>query len=177
MSFESDDNDRELFRQFVGKVRRLNTDTAELSRNNKPKPVRRHPVNSTEQPEAHHQPPEVDDLSVTDAMAYVAPGLQKNILRRLRRGRYRPEAQLDLHGSNSMEAKRQLSIFLHQCSVRKLMCVRVIHGKGYGSSKLKPVLKNKVNVWLRQLPEVLAFASTTPADGGTGAVYVLIKSA
>ena len=68
-----------------------------------------------------------------------------------------------------------LAAFLDRCGHRGARCVHIIHGKGHGSSNQGPVLKNKVNAWLRQREEVLAFCSAQPKDGGTGAVYVLLR--
>ncbi|MCW8919140.1 MAG: Smr/MutS family protein [Gammaproteobacteria bacterium] len=102
-------------------------------------------------------------------------GLQHSVLRKLRRGHYRIGAELDLHGLRVEEARQALSHFLHRSLEEKRQCVRIIHGKGHSSQQNLPVLKVKVNHWLRQRDEVLAFCSARPADGGTGAVYVLLR--
>jgi DNA-nicking Smr family endonuclease len=85
------------------------------------------------------------------------------------------EAELDLHGLTLAKAEPTLSQFLEQCQEQKIRCVRIIHGKGWGSRDNKPVLKSKLNHWLRQSDAVLAFCSATIEDGGTGALYVLLK--
>ena len=79
------------------------------------------------------------------------------------------------HGLSRAQAQQQLLKFLHLSSQNGWRCVRIIHGKGYRSPDNQPILKNSVNQWLRQHRDVLAFCSAKPADGGTGAVYVLLK--
>jgi DNA-nicking Smr family endonuclease len=84
-------------------------------------------------------------------------------------------AELDLHGMTSELARSALREFMAECRRRDHRCVRIIHGKGRGSSNRGPVLKGKVNRWLRQRDDVLAFCSARPVDGGTGALYVLLR--
>jgi DNA-nicking Smr family endonuclease len=120
--------------------------------------------------------PEYPELLETgEELFFARTGLQHNVLRKLRRGQYAIGAELDLHGLTATEAREQLAAFLIACRSRDLRCVRIIHGKGNGSVQRRPVLKGKVNHWLQQRDEVLAFCSARPADGGTGAVYVLLK--
>jgi DNA-nicking Smr family endonuclease len=107
--------------------------------------------------------------------SYVRPGLSRQTLRRLRRGEWHIQAELDLHGLTKVEAKHELAEFLHECKRRGGRCVRIIHGKGLGSPNREPVLKLHVRHWLTQREEVLAFVSARPADGGDGAVVVLLK--
>ena len=109
-------------------------------------------------------------------LSYRAPGLQDSVFRRLRRGTYRVGAELDLHGMTSVVAKTALHHFLADCVARGVRCARVIHGKGLRSSNQGPVLKSRVDHWLRRRKDVLAFVSARPQDGGTGAVYVLLRS-
>ncbi len=109
-------------------------------------------------------------------LAYRAPGLQDSVFRRLRRGTYRVGAELDLHGMNSATAKVALHHFLAESMARGVRCVRVIHGKGLRSSNQGPVLKSRVDHWLRRRKDVLAFCSARPQDGGSGAVYVLLRA-
>ncbi len=116
-----------------------------------------------------------DELQGDEVLFFSRSGVQHNVLRRLRRGQYVIAAELDLHGLRAEEARQELSLFLHHCRARRLQCVRIIHGKGYRSEQNQPVLKGKVNHWLRQRPEVLAFCSALPSDGGTGALYLLLK--
>lgn len=105
---------------------------------------------------------------------YARPGLQQNVQRKLRRGQFSIAAELDLHGMTVPEARAELLQFLAFAAQQRSRCVRIIHGKGR-RSRHKPVLKEKVDIWLRQIDEVLAYCSARPHDGGTGALYVLLK--
>lgn len=117
------------------------------------------------------------ELETGEELFYCRSGLQHNVLRKLRRGHYAVEAELDLHGMRVAEARQALSAFLHNALTCGIKTVRIIHGKGNGSLNKQPVLKGKVNNWLRQRIEVLAFCSARPVDGGTGAIYVLLRRA
>ena len=97
------------------------------------------------------------------------------MLRKLRRGHWVIQSQLDLHGMRREEAREALAEFLKQAVKRGIRCVRVIHGKGLGSVNREPVLKNKVRNWLVQKEEVIAFCEARNIDGGAGAVLVLLK--
>ncbi len=108
--------------------------------------------------------------------SYVRPGITRQTLRRLRRGDWVAQAELDLHGLTRLEAKRELADFLFECKRRGARCVRVIHGKGLGSKNREPVLKLHVRHWLMQRDEVLAFVQARPADVCGGAVSVWLKS-
>lgn len=110
-----------------------------------------------------------------DALFFAQNGVQQNVLRKLKRGLLSVEAELDLHRMTSDQAYEALMDFIAQSQQRHLRCVRIIHGKGLGSRDKLPVLKSRVNSWLRQWQNVLAFCSCRPCDGGTGAVYVLLK--
>lgn len=114
-------------------------------------------------------------LESGEELLYSQPGVPNSSFRRLRRGQYSIEAEIDLHGLNSREARQAVGEFLHYVRHAHMRCVRIIHGKGYGSRNAAPVIKNKLNHWLRQRDDVLAFASALPQDGGTGAVYVLLR--
>ena len=96
-------------------------------------------------------------------------------MRRLRRGHYRVESELDLHGLTVPEAKQALRDFLARAIARQCRCVRIIHGKGLGSGPRGPVIKQAVNVILRRTDPVIAFCSARQVDGGTGAIYVLLQ--
>jgi len=120
--------------------------------------------------------PKWADIAHDGELSYVRQGIQQRVMRRLRRGQYAIQAELDLHGDTVPQARTHLSQFLLQAHQSDWRCVRVIHGKGYGSYKQTPVIKQHVNGWLRQHKEVLAFCPAQPADGGGGAVYVLLKS-
>ncbi len=117
----------------------------------------------------------VERLSHEDKQGFLTPGMQKNVLKKLRKGVYGLDATIDLHGYTSAKAKLMLVKFMHHCVENGFRCVHIIHGKGYRSQDSHPVLKNDVNVWLRQHRDVLAFCSAPPREGGTGAVMVLLR--
>ncbi|MEW6352916.1 MAG: Smr/MutS family protein [Pseudomonadota bacterium] len=119
--------------------------------------------------------PDVAEVETGEELLFSRQGLQHGLLRKLRRGQFNIDAQLDLHGMTAAEARAALAQFLAHCQASNARCVRIIHGKGRGSRHQQPVLKGKVNHWLQQRDDVLAFCSARPADGGTGAVYVLLK--
>ena len=109
-------------------------------------------------------------------MSFARDGIGADTLRKLRRGHWVIQAQLDLHGLRRDEAREALAEFLRQAIRRGLRCVRVIHGKGLGSVNKEPVLKGRVRNWLAQKQEVLAFCQARAADGGSGALVVLLKA-
>ncbi len=115
------------------------------------------------------------DIETGEELLYTRPGIQQRVLRKFRRGQYTIEAQLDLHGRIVAEARELVSDFLRQAQANGKRVVRIIHGKGLSSEGKMPILKGKVNSWLRQKDAVLAFCSAPKKDGGTGAVYVLLK--
>ena len=104
-------------------------------------------------------------------------GVAPLTMKRLRRGHWGIQSEIDLHGMTSDEARTGLIIFLDECKQLGLRCVRVIHGKGLSSRNREPVLKLKTASWLMQRDEVLAFCQARPEDGGSGAVIVLLKVA
>ncbi len=114
------------------------------------------------------------DEDCPDILNFSAGGLQHITLRQLRQGKITIEHRLDLHGLNVQQARHALIDFLHDCEQRELRHVIIVHGKGY-RSKGKPVIKPMINRWLRLTPTVLAFHSALPKDGGSGAVYVLLR--
>lgn len=102
-------------------------------------------------------------------------GVQKTLLRKLKRGEIRPADKLDLHGHTATEAAAMLADFIGEAAAADERCVLVIHGKGLRSEVPGGVLKDFTADWLKRAPEVLAFAPARPKDGGTGAVYVLLR--
>ena len=114
-------------------------------------------------------------LDVDDQLSFRRPGIGTDITRKLRQGHWSIQRQLDLHGMRSDEARGQLGQFLRQAQLHGIRCVRVVHGKGLGSPGKAPVLKNKVHAWLVQKNEVLAFVQARPAEGGAGALVVLLQ--
>jgi DNA-nicking Smr family endonuclease len=115
------------------------------------------------------------DSEFGEQLSYLRPGIQAGSLQKLRRGQFRIEAIVDLHGLSSAAASEKLRQFIQQSQLSGRQAVRVVHGKGYGSVGRQPILKAKVNQDLRQFPSVLAFCSAKERDGGTGAVDVLLR--
>ncbi len=115
------------------------------------------------------------DLLAGDVLSYCRAGVQKKVFRKLRGGHYRISDELDLHGMSAKQAKEILLPYLQQVDQLESCCIRIIHGKGHRSANKGPVLKRKVDHWLQLHGRVLAYHSTLPCDGGTGAVYVLLK--
>ncbi len=111
-----------------------------------------------------------------DPLVYMRNGLSPQTLRKLRRGHWVIDAELDLHGHTTIEARESLVQFLTGCLGRGARCVRIIHGRGLRSKNSAPVLKTKVANWLIQRNEVLAFCQARQGDGGAGAVMVLLKA-
>jgi DNA-nicking Smr family endonuclease len=121
--------------------------------------------------------PDPDSHECGDTLSYRGDGLQDAAWRKLRRGQYHLQAELDLHGMNRDMAQRAIAQFLLRCEALDHRCVRIIHGKGNGSPNSGPVIKRLVDGWLRRRQQVIAFCSARPHDGGTGAVYVLLRAA
>ena len=116
-------------------------------------------------------------LDVDDQMSFRRPGIGTDVTRKLRKGEWRIQGQIDLHGMRSDEARNAVGQFLRDAKRMGWRCVRVVHGKGLGSPGKEPVLKAKVQRWLVQKNEVLAFVQARPADGGAGALVVLLVPA
>jgi DNA-nicking Smr family endonuclease len=114
----------------------------------------------------------LEPVSGDEMISFARPGIQHKILRKLRTGQYNSDVILDLHGKNVMAAKKSLSDFLQACQSKGIRHVLIIHGKGRGQEK--PILKNKLNHWLREAEQVLAFCSASKHGRG-GALYVLLK--
>ena len=116
-------------------------------------------------------------LATDDELSYMRSGLGADVLRKLRRGDWVIQAQLDLHGLRRDAARDALIEFIRHSRKNGIRCVRVIHGKGLGSVNKEPVLKSRVRNWLAQKQEVLAFCQARPMDGGAGALIVLLQGA
>jgi len=113
-------------------------------------------------------------LDVDDAMSFRRPGIGTDVTRKLRAGEWTIQKQVDLHGLRSDEAREALGAFIRGAHKQGVRCVRVVHGKGLGSPGKQPVLKTKTQRWLIQKNEVLAFVQAKPAEGGAGALVVLL---
>ncbi len=115
-------------------------------------------------------------LETDDSLSFRRRGIGPEVVRKLRRGVWAIQAQLDLHGLRRDEAREALGKFLREAGRSGCRCVRVVHGKGHGSPGREPVLKGKVKSWLVQKNEVIAFAQARAAQGGAGALIVLLAS-
>jgi DNA-nicking Smr family endonuclease len=120
-------------------------------------------------------PWETSDIQPETCLSFGKDHVQRAQFKALKHGEIRPETRLDLHGFYLEEASNALVQFIHHAREQNMRCILVIHGKG-GRFHEPPILKNHVNHWLKQLPEVLAFHSALARDGGHGAVYVLLKA-
>ncbi len=118
---------------------------------------------------------DVESLLDTDeALSFRRPGMGPDVVRKLRRGGWSIQRQLDLHGLRREDARDALSVFIREAHKAGMRCVRVVHGKGLGSPGKTPVLKGRVQSWLIQKNEVIAFVQARPAEGGAGALVVLL---
>ena len=128
-------------------------------------------------PIGDEQDAEFADLAIETAeyLEFRRPGIQNRLWQDLRRGVIEAEASLDLHGLRVREARPALARFLAHSLATGRRCVRIIHGRGRSYGGQQPVLKQKVNQWLRQREQVLAFVTAPRWDGGSGAVYVLLS--
>jgi DNA-nicking Smr family endonuclease len=117
-----------------------------------------------------------DALESGEELVYLREGLSRQLLRRLRRGHWVVQDELDLHGMNRAQAAIGVADFLRRSSLRGRHCVRIVHGKGLGSPNREPVLKHKLRHWLMMRDDVLAFCQAPQAHGGSGAVLVLLKA-
>ena len=116
-----------------------------------------------------------EDESAGAILSFQRSGIRDQVMRRLRRGLFPTEDELDLHGLNQTAARDRLAEFIAHSRDCGRRCVRIVHGKGYRSGARGPVLKSAVNLWLRRHLDVVAFTSARAIDGGTGAVYVLLR--
>jgi DNA-nicking Smr family endonuclease len=114
-------------------------------------------------------------LDVDDAMSYRRPGVGTDVTRKLRRGDWSIQREIDLHGLRRDDAREALGEFIREAYRQGLRCLRVVHGKGLGSPGKTPVLKGKVQGWLVQKNEVMAFVQARASEGGAGALVVLLK--
>lgn len=115
-------------------------------------------------------------LEVDEHLSFRRPGIGTDVTHKLRRGDWSIQRQIDLHGLRRDDAREALSIFIREAHQQGIRCVRVVHGKGLSSPGKVPVLKSRVHSWLVQKNEVLAFVQAKPADGGGGALVVLLMA-
>ncbi len=118
---------------------------------------------------------ENDLLETGEHLSYTIPGVKRSELKNLKSGKYAIQATLDLHGFNREDSRKMMSTFLRESQERRHHCIRIIHGKGRKTVDQAPVLKPAVAEWLMRQKSVLAFCSARNSDGGTGALYVLLR--
>ena len=177
-TFPEEPDEQELLREALEGVAPLQSHNRVVHQRRKPPPVAsqrladearvledslsdEHPLDST--------------LESGDELIYLRRGLAKNVMRKLRRGQWVVQDEIDLHGMRSEPARELLVGFLNQAMRKGYRCVRVVHGKGHRSPNREPVLKRKMAHWLQQRDEVLAYCPAPAADGGSGATVVLLK--
>lgn len=174
---DSDDDEIGLFRQAVGDARPLRRDVVEPVR--KPVPAKARFTRRDERDvlDESLEPSRTDtEFGSGDTLSFCRGQVGRRTFRKLGRGRFSVQSELDLHGMTVREAREALAGFVEAAHYRGHRCVRIIHGKGRGSGMAGPVLKGKVDAWLRRWDAVLAFVSAQPVDGGSGAIYVLLKA-
>ena len=175
------DEERQSFLNEVADVRPLISEKRFEAPKNKPSPKPRLSQydSESEQPTDDNMlsdPVDLRDAAVEDVLFFARAGIQQKEQKKLRRGELPIEEELDLHGYTVNEAKTAIQDFLYECKRQHIRYIRIIHGKGYRSDQKIPVLKTHVAYWLPQIKDVLAFSSALPKDGGTGAIYVILKS-
>ncbi len=171
--------ERELFAITVGEVAPLRKPATQAPARVRPSPVpqQRSRDEAAVLVEAISDEFDVESLLETDdALSFRRPGIGPDVVKKLRRGVWALQAELDLHGLRRDEARERLGAFLRDAAQSGYRCVRIVHGKGHGSPGREPVLKAKVKTWLVQKIEVLAFAHARAADGGHGALLVLLQA-
>ena len=171
------DDDKEAFRKSISGAKPLQS--VERVPDHKPKPKPKARFARADEDAALHESLE-DDIDTIErqsggALRFQRQHVGRRTMRKLTRGGYSVQAELDLHGMTLSEAKPRLRDFIEYSAQQDRLCVRIVHGKGLGSGERGPVLKSAVNAWLRRWDNVLAFVSTRQVDGGTGAIYVLLQ--
>lgn len=165
--------DLDAFHQAMKAVKPIKQDKIALNRQSRqPKP---HPVVLDERPIAlglsdHDY---LNQVTGEESLFYSITGPSHKVLRKLRKGQYNVDAVLDLHNMTIEDARLALARFIDECVKHQVKMALIVHGKGHPNKM--PILKNKLNHWLREIPHVIAFSSALPKHGGQGALYVLLK--
>ena len=168
------DDDSALFREAMKDVKPLKD--GGRHRVHRPAPAPRPLQREADEAEVLREMMDGPLIDVGEELSYCGPGVQDAAFRKLRRGQYHVGDELDLHGMRANEAKLAIIQFLARCLDRGIRCVRIVHGKGLRSKGEGPVLKQRLDGWLRNRNDVLAFCSAKREDGGTGAAYVLLRA-
>ena len=169
---------RRVFADAVGPVTPLPPHGLRLSDLPRPEPLprQREADERAALQEAMSDEVDIETLLLTDdGLSFHRPGVGPDVVSRLRRGHWSIQAELDLHGLRRDEARDRLAAFMREAALRGWRCLRVVHGKGNGSPGREPVLKAKVQRWLGQSDEVLAFTQASGPMGGAGALIVLLR--
>ena len=167
-----------LFQAAIGKVKPMEPPQRAKLTPEPPKPI---PKQQMLDDAAALQEALSDEVDVTtlldtdDNLSFRRPGVGTDVTQKLRKGKWSIQKQIDLHGYRSDEAREALGAFIRESHRNGIRCVRVVHGKGLGSPGKAPVLKDKVHKWLVQKAEVVAFVQAQPAQGGAGALVVLLQ--
>jgi DNA-nicking Smr family endonuclease len=165
-----------LFRDAIGDVQPISSpDRHQVSQQVTPRATSRRRDERRVLDESLQNDPEPAEIEYGEELLFHRASVNRRTLRELRQGKYTIQDEIDLHRLTAAQARQALREFVAESLQRRFRCVRVVHGKGHGSGPGGPVLKGKVNVWLRDWDEVLAFCSARNCDGGTGAAYVLLR--
>lgn len=169
-------NSRSLFQDSVTGVKRLEQDRVAPYRAAKStKALQREADERRVLEELLDESDEMVSFHSGDELKFLREGYPPRLIKRLRRGDFSIQDQLDLHGLFSSEAKQETHYFINQCAKDRISAVRIIHGKGLNSRDKKPIIKNLLIGWLKKNQHVVAVCSAPATDGGTGAIYVLLK--
>ena len=166
-----DPEEAALFRRVVGRVRPVEDPRPAEH----PRPVRRDARRAPGRDAPGAAGPSFAGAGAGERLSYLRPGLQRRVLRQLGRSRWPVEEELHLRGMRAAEALRATADFLRAAQAEGVHCVRIVHGKGRGSSGGRPVIKGELDHWLRCQDAVDAFCSAPDTDGGSGALYVLLR--
>jgi DNA-nicking Smr family endonuclease len=169
---------RRLFADSVGPVTPLPPDGTAASSMPRPEPLprQREADERAALQQALSDEVDLETLLLTDdGLSFHRQGVGPDVVTRLRRGHWAIQRELDLHGLRREQARDELAGFLREARRRGWRCLRVVHGKGLGSPGREPVLKSKVQRWLGQHADVLAFTQASAPEGGAGALIVLLR--
>ena len=175
-------DDAELFSRMMQGVKPLDASNR-VSQQKKPKKTVIRPDNAPGNNETGHHADyyveypidEITTQDVPEVLCFSRPGIQRSKLAKLRQGKLHIEERIDLHGLTVQQAGHYLTQFLAECKQHHITVICIVHGKGNRSKNKLPIIKAMLNRWLRDTPQVLAFHSAPRSDGGTGALYVLLK--